>query len=194
VLQGVQKERMQADDMFVVDDQGNVVEPPRSGCSSKLSECAPLFMSAYQLRNAGAVIHSHALEAVLATLLDEEYGTMEFRCTQLEMIKGIKGHGYYDDLEVPIIENTARESELTWSLRQAMDAFPKTYAVLVRRHGVYIWGDTWQQAKTQAECYHYLFSAVVEATKHDLRLDIGPQREPFRFFRNGVPRYRPGDA
>ena len=119
---------------------------------------------------------------------------MEFRCTQLEMIKGIKGHGYYDDLEVPIIENTARESELTWSLRQAMEAFPKTYAVLVRRHGVYIWGDTWQQAKTQAECYHYLFSAVVEATKHDLRLDIGPQREPFRFFRNGVPRYRPGDA
>ena len=59
--------------------------------------------------------------------------------------------GYHDVLTVPIIENTAHEEDLTSSLEEAMDRYPNTYAVLVRRHGVYVWGDDVQKAKTQAE-------------------------------------------
>lgn len=62
---------------------------------------------------------------------------------------------------VPIIENTARECELTERLQAAIRAYPRTRAVLVRRHGVYVWGRDWIQAKTQAECYEYLFEAAV---------------------------------
>ena len=75
------------------------------------------------------------------------------------MIKGIKGYGFYDTLIVPIIENTAREYELTESLEKAVLKYPQTQAILVRRHGIYVW-DNWIQAKTQAECYHYLFEAA----------------------------------
>lgn len=38
----------------------------------------------------------------------------------MEMIKGISGHGYHDELVVPIIENTPREYELTDSLAEAV--------------------------------------------------------------------------
>ena len=38
----------------------------------------------------------------------------------MEMRKGIQGHGYYDELVVPIIENTAHERELTDSLAEAV--------------------------------------------------------------------------
>jgi methylthioribulose 1-phosphate dehydratase/enolase-phosphatase E1 len=38
----------------------------------------------------------------------------------MEMIKGIQGHGYHDELVVPIIENTALEGELLESLTQAV--------------------------------------------------------------------------
>ena len=161
---GVQKERMTPDDMFVLNaDDGSVRTPPTPrpppAPAPKLSECAPLFMAAYEMRGAGAVAHSHSMWAVLATLLDE--GASEFRCTHLEMIKGVAGHGYYGPLVVPIIENTARECELTGRLRDAIAAYPKSNAVLVRRHGVYVWGESWGAAKAQAESYDYLFEAAV---------------------------------
>lgn len=38
----------------------------------------------------------------------------------MEMIKGICGHGYHDELVVPIIENTAHEGELLESLTEAV--------------------------------------------------------------------------
>lgn len=161
---GVQKERMEMDDMFILDSKGEVVESPTTkpypAKPPKLSECAPLFMGAYELRDAGAVLHSHSINAVLATMINQE--ATEFRVTNLEMMKGITGHGFYDTLVVPIIENTARESELTDRLRQAIAEYPNTFAVLVRRHGVYVWGKDWVQAKTHAECYDYLFEAVIK--------------------------------
>lgn len=42
--------------------------------------------------------------------------------THMEMIKGITGHGYYDELVVPIIENSAREYELTDALAEAVSS------------------------------------------------------------------------
>ena len=46
-------------------------------------------------------------------------------------------------------------------LRQAIQQYPESNAVLVRRHGLYVWGKDWIQAKTQAECYDYLFEAAL---------------------------------
>ncbi|KAK4484709.1 hypothetical protein RD792_007301 [Penstemon davidsonii] len=111
-------------------------------------------------------------------------GPLFLKITHMEMIKGIQGHGYYDELVIPIIENTAHERELTESLAEAIKAYPKTTAVLVRNHGVYIWGDSWISAKTQAECYHYLFDAAIKL--HQLGLDYstpshGPIHIPNKF-------------
>lgn len=153
---GVQKERIQPEDIFILDLEGGLLQAPKKAL--KVSECKPLFMSAFQMRNAGAVLHSHSVNAMLVTWLYDSH----FRCTQLEMQKGIAGVGAFDTLEVPIIPNTARESQLTESLQQAIQANPNTHAVLVRGHGVYIWGKDWIQAKTQAECYDYLFEAAVK--------------------------------
>ena len=49
--------------------------------------------------------------------------------------------------------NVDSEEDLTQSLEVAMDKYPDTYAVLVRRHGIYVWGDNVHKAKTQAERY-----------------------------------------
>ena len=100
------------------------------------------------------------MNAMLATLLNPHAD--EFRITHVEMIKGIAGQGFYSNMVVPIIENTARECELTDRLREAIAKYPQSNAVLVRRHGVYVWGENWIHAKTQFECYEYLFEAAVK--------------------------------
>src|ERR1700737_3443314 len=141
---GVQKERMSPEQMFTLSLDGTVVERPADP-ELRPSECSSLFLTAVRLRDAGAVIHSHSIHAVIASLLFES----EFVISELEMIKGIEGMSYRDRLVVPIIENTARECDLTESLEAAIVAYPKTRAVLVRRHGAYVWGRDWMQAKTQ---------------------------------------------
>jgi methylthioribulose-1-phosphate dehydratase len=155
---GVQKERMQPEDIFTLNIHGQVLDGTAGG---KVSECKPLFMHAYNHRHAGAVLHSHSINALLATQCYSD----KFQIRNLEMQKGISGHGAFDLLEVPIIENTAKEAQLSDSLEQAIIDNPKTQAVLVRGHGVYVWGNTWQQAKTHAECYDFLFKAAVEIQK-----------------------------
>lgn len=98
-------------------------------------------MCAYTARNAGAVIHTHSKAALLATLL---FPGKEFKCTHLEMIKGIKNqklgrnYRYDEELVVPIIENTPFEEDLKDRLAETIAEYPETCAVLVRRHGVSI--------------------------------------------------------
>jgi len=163
---GVQKERIQPEDLFVLDpaDQNCVLTRPQGG--QKISECTPLFYNAYSLCQAGAVLHSHSQHAVLVTFLYQK----EFTITGLEMIKGIKkGYGLNapslnntDLLVVPIIPNTEREAELTASMATAIKAYPDANAVLVRGHGVYVWGPTWEKCKMMVECYDYLFEMAVK--------------------------------
>ena len=65
------------------------------------------------------------------------------------MIKGVRVGGmknalsYLDTLEVPIIENTPHEEDLKESMAEAMKQYPDAPAVLVRRHGIYVWGTFW---------------------------------------------------
>ncbi len=149
---GVQKERIGVDDIFVVNRDGEVLEPPKNQ-TLKLTACAPLFLAAMNQRQAGAVIHSHSVDAAVVTRLWPD----EFQVSEVEMIKGLRGYGYYDTVRIPVIENTAHECDLADSMSQAIDDNPQSDAVLVQNHGIYVWGRDWQQAKTQTECLDYLF-------------------------------------
>lgn len=169
---GVQKERIQPDDLFVLSEDGStVIEGPRceKATTLKQSECTPLFFNAYSMRGAGACIHTHSQNAVLLTML--YHGKKHFQISRVEMIKGIRNgktnlaHHFEDTIVVPIIENTAFEKDLTESMAVAMKDYPETHCVLVRNHGCYVWGDTWQRAKGMVECYDYLFQLALEMHK-----------------------------
>jgi 1,2-dihydroxy-3-keto-5-methylthiopentene dioxygenase len=61
---GVMKERLTSKMIFVLDNQGTMLEQPVQHPRLrpyKLSECSPLFMHAFNLRKCGAVLHSHSV-------------------------------------------------------------------------------------------------------------------------------------
>ena len=197
---GVQKERMQPDDLFVLREpttaeQRSAVTPfpllpgrpvltvasPPSERRYGPSQCTPLFFEAFTQRRATACIHTHSRAAMLVTLLFDR----EFRITHHEMIKGIRVGStaaslrYFDELVVPIIDNTPEEKDLTSRLAAALLDYPDTNAVLVRRHGVYVWGDSWQKAKTMCECFDYLFEAALDMHQLGLDCSLPPADSPY---------------
>jgi methylthioribulose-1-phosphate dehydratase len=162
---GVHKERVKPSELFVVDRRdGRVVRSPKDR-SLKISECSPIFRAILKGRDAGSVMHSHALSAVLAADLAGGRDRVVFE--SLEMLKGLSGSTNLDKHSVPVIYNTVHEPELEVQIREVMGRpdFKSSYAILVRDHGAYIWGrDTWE-TKRHAEIYHFLFEATVARTK-----------------------------
>ena len=77
---------------------------------------------------------------------------------------------YDEELVIPIIENTAFEADLEESMGKAIKEYPESNAVIVRRHGIYVWGKDWKEAKAQCECIDYLCQLSVEMKK--IGLDI----------------------
>lgn len=147
-------------------------------------------MAAFTKRGASCCIHTHSQWAVLVTLICEAglqpYGRDLFAMKEIEQIKGISrggtgsteileggrkagNLGYYDTMKIPIIENTAHEEDLKDTLEKAIEEWPETCAVLVRRHGLYVWGKDVAQAKTQCESLDYLFQLAVEMHKLGLK-------------------------
>ncbi|KAF8157994.1 Methylthioribulose-1-phosphate dehydratase [Crassisporium funariophilum] len=168
---GVQKERIEPKHIFVLpypqappSPHADRVFLRRPALNLKESACTPLFWNSFELRNAGSCIHTHSQHAVMATLL----WTGPVFSISHQMIKGVRIGGtgaalsYLDTLELPIIENTPNEEDLKDSMAEAMVKYPNAAGVLVRRHGVYVWGNDWEKAKTQTECLDYLFEIGVK--------------------------------
>jgi methylthioribulose-1-phosphate dehydratase len=168
---GVQKEMIEPEWIYELDLDGEVKSGPDPRLGFSVSQCRPLFLAAMKLRNAGAVIHSHSRAAVVATLIAEKLGQSHVSLTYLEMLKGLKGVGYVDLHRVPVIANTAHECDLADSLSEGIEQNPGVHAILVKRHGIYVWGDDWLAAKRHAECYDELLSTAAEM--HRLGLDAG---------------------
>jgi len=134
----------------------------------KPSSCSPIFHMLYDAfggNNVNAVIHLHSKASVLVTLIYDK----EFRISDFEQIKAFKtGDEHmanFETLVIPIMENRPTEDALAKPMEQVVEAYPKSCAVLVRRHGLFVWAEDIWRAKIYAESLEYLFEITVEMSK-----------------------------
>jgi methylthioribulose-1-phosphate dehydratase len=166
---GVQKESIKPEQIFLIDfsqefDQsGKNFAIKDSPQGMNISACTSIFVNIYKQRpKAQAVIHSHSMSAVMLTKIIKE---SEVTLSGYEMLKGLEGCTYFGKHTLPILNNVEHECDLAEAVEEVVKNYPQAHAVLVRDHGVYIWGDSPERAKVHAECYDYLFQAFVEESR-----------------------------
>jgi methylthioribulose-1-phosphate dehydratase len=81
-----------------------------------------------------------------------------------EMLKGLAGVTSHEHRErVPIIENDQNMPRLAARVGETLERHPEAHAFLLRRHGLYTWGDTLPDAERHVEILEFLFETIGRA-------------------------------
>jgi methylthioribulose-1-phosphate dehydratase len=158
---GLDKGELTPDDFVIVDRDGERVEG-RGGSGLRPSAEAGLHARIARVTGAGAVVHVHALAAVVAA----HHWPDGVVLRDLEMLKGL-GHSAHDEtVVVPVVQNSQDMVELGDAFEErylpATDAVAEVPVVLVASHGMYAWGATLEQARWHAELIEWLLRFRVE--------------------------------
>jgi len=94
-------------------------------------------------------------------------------------LKGLSGASTGQYLEwVPILENSEDYPTLAVTLGRVLKARPEIHAILLRRHGLYTWGTTVEEAVRHVEIFELLFEVVVRQLHIFAQLDLERGRNP----------------
>lgn len=152
---GVSKGVIQAKDILVIGPEGKPVGKPRARPSAE----APLHVVVARARGAGAVLHTHSVWST--TLSDIHGGEGGLAVNGFEMLKGLEGVTTHEHSEwIPILENDQDIPRLARTVETALRTFPAAHAFLLRRHGLYTWGDDLAQATRHIEILEFLLEAA----------------------------------
>lgn len=108
----------------------------------------------------GAILHTHS---VWATELSELYFPQgRIVLTGYEMLKGLAGITTHEATwELEIFDNTQDIPSLADRLRERLSATsPLRYGFLIRRHGMYTWGEEIEEARRHVEIIEFLLACV----------------------------------
>ena len=118
-----------------------------------------LHLAIVRARGAGAVFHTHSIwSTVLSDLHAAEGGLL---IEGYEMLKGLSGVRTHQHSEwVPIVENDQDMSRLGRVVSDALGRHPGAHGFLIRRHGLYTWGQDAAEATRHVEIFEFLFETI----------------------------------
>ena len=151
---GAWKGDLTAADILEMDADSNAAQAG----SPRPSAEARLHLEIVRVRGAGAVLHTHSLWSTL--LSDRHAAAGGLAIEGYEMLKGLEGVATHEHREwIPIIENDQDMVRLAGRVRDTLAGHPKCHALLLRRHGLYTWGETLSQAVRHVEIVEFLLEA-----------------------------------
>jgi methylthioribulose-1-phosphate dehydratase len=152
---GVDKGELSAEQILLVDDRAQVVFGPKA----KPSDETLLHLEIVQLRQAGAVLHTHSVwNTILSDLFADQRGLI---IEGYEMLKGLAGVTTHEHREwLPIIDNSQDMHELAASISKVLAEQTAAHGFLLNKHGLYSWGKDLREAKRHIEILEFLLETV----------------------------------
>jgi len=163
-VSGRDKGRLSADDIMVVDTEGQAV-------ASTLRPSAETLLHVHlyrRLPEVNCVLHTHSRTQTVASRLYSGVGRVHFE--GYELIKAIAGNTTHDaTLTLPVLPNTQDMTTLAAQVEALLDAGP-LWGYLIDGHGLYAWGRSHTEACRHLEAFEFLLGCELDL------LRIAPQR------------------
>lgn len=162
---GKDKRKRTEEDFLLVDEFGNAVEENHLKPSAETL----LHVEIYRKTNAGCSLHVHTIDN---NVISEVYGNQgEVTFKGQELIKAFNKWEEDAVLTIPIIKNYAHIPTLAQAFSEHIKE--DSGAVLIRNHGITVWGRNAFEAKKILEASEFLF-------KYQLRL---LEHKPYQLFK-----------
>jgi len=152
---GVDKGELRPEQVLSIDEGARVVS--RDG--GKPSDESLLHIRIVKERGAGAVLHTHSVwNTILSDLYAADGG---LKIEGYEMLKGLQGVRTHEHAEwLPIVENSQDMTTLADTIGETLNKHKAAHGFLLRRHGLYSWGDNLAQAKRHIEILEFLLETI----------------------------------
>jgi methylthioribulose-1-phosphate dehydratase len=118
-----------------------------------------LHLAIVRTRGAGVVLHTHSLWSTL--LSDVFFADGAVTLEGFEMLKGLRGVHTHEHREIlPIFENSQDIARLSEQVQALLKRDPAVHGFLLRRHGLYTWGQDLAEAKRHVEILEFLLEIL----------------------------------
>lgn len=161
---GIDKSRFTEDNFIPLYIQSKAMHPEYLDSGRKSSDETDIHLSLYQITNANCVLHSHILDSLLFAdlFVGKSFATIE----GLELLKGFKGIKTHDlKINIPAFDNTQDIAALSEKIKPAILSQENNYGLLLRGHGIYVWGDSVEEAKRHLEVFEYIFKYYLNSRR-----------------------------
>ncbi|MFT7518017.1 MAG: methylthioribulose-1-phosphate dehydratase [Kiritimatiellia bacterium] len=157
---GVAKGHMTRDQFLRMTVDGEILERMHDGVHPSAE--TSLHQATYAMdSSAGACLHVHTIEANLLTRMGDPY---LLPLAPIEMIKGFGVWEFEPRMGVQIFDNVLHVRDIAVAMAERWrDEKPEVPVVLIRDHGMSVWGKDLQEAVNRVEVAQYVFRYMVEA-------------------------------
>ncbi len=159
---GKDKGRLQRDDFVHVGADGKPIETDQPKSSAETM----LHVVLAEQEGIGCILHTHSVWGTL--LSDHFFADAGFEISGFEMLKGLQGITSHEESHwLPIFENTQDIPTLAEEVKSRLidPMEPMTHGFLIRKHGLYTWGEDVFSARRHIEIYEFLFECIARQQK-----------------------------
>lgn len=157
---GVDKGELRPEQLLTIDENASIV----GQLGGKPSDESLLHIRIVKERGAGAVLHTHSIwNTILSDLYASDGG---IKIEGYEMLKGLQGVRTHEHAEwLPIVENSQDMPALAETIGATLNEHKAAHGFLLRRHGLYSWGEDLSHAKRHIEIIEFLLEAIGRTRK-----------------------------